>query len=130
LLSIVPSGLLAVQNNSGSTALHWAALNAQLEVAKKLVSHPDGPGRDFIDIKSKSGLSPLGEAEQAGWDEGAKWFVEMMNIDAEGTKESVAVDEDVVLDTNGRDIEVEIEDADGQVAKMTLSGTSNATPSS
>lgn len=121
--------MLATQNNSGSTPLHWAALNSQLEVAQKLVQHPDGPGRDLIDIKNKAGLSPLGEAEFAGWEEGAKWFVEMMNLDAEGTTKSKG-DEDATLDTEDgpqRDIEVEIEDADGQIAKMTISESSTNT---
>ena len=71
-------------------------------------------------------MSPLGEAEFAGWEEGAKWFVEMMNLDAESAVESTG-DGDAVLDTEDGgqgDIEVEIEDADGQVAKMTISGSS------
>lgn len=82
----------------------------------------DGPGRDLIDIKTKAGLSPLGEAELAGWEEGAKWFVEVMNLDPEGSKERPG-DEDATLDTEDkRDIEVEIEDAEGRIAKMTISG--------
>ena len=118
--------MLAAQNESGSTPLHWAALNRQLEIAQKLVLYPNGPGRNLIDIKNKAGLSPLGEAEFAGWEEGAKWFVEMMNLDAESAVESTG-DGDAVLDTEDGgqgDIEVEIEDADGQVAKMTISGSS------
>lgn len=125
-MPLVPPSLLAVQNNSGSTALHWAALNSQLPVAQKLVQYPGGPGLDLIDIKNKAGHSPLGEAENAGWEEGAKWFVEVMNLDAEGTTEQSAIDDDATLDTedgNTRDIEVEIEDADGQIAKMTISGS-------
>ncbi|CAA7260484.1 unnamed protein product [Cyclocybe aegerita] len=124
LLPLLPPTLLSVQNESGSTPLHWAALNSQLEIAQKLVQQIDGPGRDLIDIKNKAGRSPLGEAELAGWEEGAKWFVEVMNLDADGAKEQPA-DEDAVLDTedgSNRDIEVEIEDAEGQVAKMKLSG--------
>lgn len=123
LLPLVPSSLLAAQNNSGSTPLHWAALNAHLDIAQKLVRH-DGPGRDLIDIKTKAGLSPLGEAELAGWEEGAKWFVEVMNLDPEGSKEQPE-DEEATLDSEdgaNRDIEVEIEDADGRIAKMTISG--------
>jgi len=129
LLTVSSPALLSVQNESGSTPLHWAALNSQLAVAQKLVQHPTGPGRDLIDIKNKTGLSPLGEAEMAGWDEGAKWFVEMMNLDTDGSKEGEAGEEDAVLDTEdgaNRDIEVEIEDADGKIAKMTISGSSNS----
>ncbi|KAH9485622.1 Ankyrin repeat-containing protein P16F5.05c [Psilocybe cubensis] len=122
LLPLVSSELLSAQNVSGSTPLHWAALNTHLDIAKKLVLFDGGPGRDLIDIKNNAGLSPLGEAEIAGWDEGAKWFVEVMNLESEGSKE----EEEATLDTedrSNREIEVEIEDADGQIAKMTISGS-------
>lgn len=84
LLPIVPSSLLSAQNIAGSTALHWAALNAQLGTARALVGFPGGPGADLIDIKNTAGRSPLGEAEAAGWDEGAKWMVEVMRLDWAG----------------------------------------------
>lgn len=124
VLPLVPPTLLSTQNNSGSTALHWAALNSQLEVAQKLVQYPDGAKLDLIDIKNKAGLSPLAEAENAGWEEGAKWFVEVMNLDPAGSEQ---IDEEATLDSEDgsrRDIEVEIEDADGKIAKMTISGNS------
>ncbi len=120
VLPLVPSKLLAEQNESGSTPLHWAALNMQLGVAQKLVQHPQGPGRDLIDIKNKFGRSPLGEAEMAGWDEGAKWFVEVMNLDAEGSQEQPTESNADFEDSKTSDIEVEILDADGQVARLTL----------
>lgn len=76
----------------------------------------------LIDTKNAAGRTPLGEAELAGWEEGAKWFVEVMNLDeaprATETGEDVG-DEDIGVDA--KDIEVEIEDADGKVAKMSLS---------
>lgn len=124
LLPLVPPTLLSAQNASGSTPLHWAALNSHLDIAQKLVLFADGPGRDLIDIKNVAGHTPLGEAENAGWEEGAKWFVEVMNLEADGSKE-----EDATLDTedgDNRDIEVEIEDADGQIAKMTISGSASS----
>ncbi|KDR75580.1 hypothetical protein GALMADRAFT_248063 [Galerina marginata CBS 339.88] len=138
LLPVLASTLIASKNKAGSTPLHWAALNSQLDIAQKLVQHPDGPGRDLIDIKNTAGRSPLGEAELAGWEEGARWFVEMMNLDPEGPTEGKgddAGDEENTVGTEGgnhRDIEVEIEDADGQIAKMTLSAsnTSDAPKSS
>ncbi|KAF8161373.1 ankyrin repeat-containing domain protein [Crassisporium funariophilum] len=122
LLPILPPSMLSVQNTSGSTPLHWAALNKHLDIAQKIVQHPEGPGLDLIDVKNTAGHSPLGEAELAGWEEGAKWFVEVMNLDPEqGSKEQD--EDDATLDDGvGRDIEVEIEDADGQIAKMTISG--------
>ncbi|KAF9529772.1 ankyrin repeat-containing domain protein [Crepidotus variabilis] len=119
LLPLLPSSFLATRNNSGSTPLHWAALNSQLEIAQKIVRHP-GIGVDLIDVKNEAGRSPLGEAELAGWDEGARWFVEVMNLGAESGHETAANEE--VLDSDTKDIEVEIEDADGKIAKMTISG--------
>lgn len=104
-----------MQNDAQSTPLHWAALNQHLTVAQKLVNFPDGPGIDLIDIKNAAGRSPFGEAENAGWDEGAKWFVEVMNLDdaakgEEGLHPAESTDQ----------IEVEIQDADGQVASMRI----------
>lgn len=120
LLPLVPISLLSTQNNSGSTPLHWAAVNSHLNVSKALVEFPNGPGVNLIDIKNAAGHSPLAEAEFAGWDEGAKWFVEVMNLDPEevGKEEG---DPDAVVDPNdGPQIEVEIQDAEGQIAKMKI----------
>ncbi|TFK44986.1 hypothetical protein BDQ12DRAFT_621534, partial [Crucibulum laeve] len=128
LLPIIPPSLLSSQNQSGSTPLHWAAVNTHLNVAKKLVGFKDGPGVDLIDIKNTAGHSPLAEAELAGWDEGAKWMVEVMNLGPEklGDTPGGDAEEDVdAAEVLERDIEVEIEDADGQVAKMTISGASS-----
>lgn len=102
LLPIVPSSLLAAQNRAGSTALHWAALNAQLGTARALVCFPNGPGADLIDVKNTAGRSPLGEAEAAGWDEGAKWMVEVMRLDEAGAtqgEEEVAETDDRIAHT-------------------------------
>lgn len=94
-------------------------MNSQLEIAQLLVKHPGGPGRDLIDIKNAAGRSPLGEAENSGWDEGAKWFVEVMNLD-DAEKE----EEDIKPEPGTQNIDIEIQDAEGQVAKMTLATTS------
>ncbi|EAU91192.1 cytoplasmic protein [Coprinopsis cinerea okayama7 len=126
LLPIVPPSLLAAQNNAGSTPLHWAALNNHLEVAKALVEFPGGPGVDLIDIKNEAGRSPLADAEFSGWDEGAKWLVEVMKLDPEAKGQET---DDTVVDA--QDIEVEIEDASGQVAKINISKDgANSTDSS
>lgn len=122
LLPLVPIPLLSAQNNSGSTPLHWAAVNSRLDVSKALVEFPNGPGVNLIDVKNAAGHSPLAEAELAGWDEGAKWFVEVMNLDSEevGKEEG---EPDAVVDLNdGPQIEVEIQDAEGQIAKMKIGG--------
>ncbi|KAA1477528.1 ankyrin [Dentipellis sp. KUC8613] len=116
LLPLVPASLLSAPNASGSTPLHWAALNAQLEAARRLVEFKDGPGVALIDIKNAAGHSPLGEAELAGWEEGAKWMVEVMDLEEAGAGKADEDDQPVNLDN----IEVEIEDADGGIAKMSL----------
>ncbi|KAG5653785.1 hypothetical protein H0H81_010455 [Sphagnurus paluster] len=132
LLPLVPSSLLAAQNSSKSTPLHWAALNKHLSVVQKLVEYPDGPGIDLIDIKNTAGHTPLGEAELAEWDEGAAWLVKMMNLESEDPEKEARGSEDKADEDLGipQDIEVEIEDAEGQVAKMTISGTSGGSKSS
>ena len=128
LLPLLSPTIISAQNHSGSTPLHWAALNSHLDIAQKLVQHPLGLGRDLIEIKNMAGRSPLGEAELAGWDEGAKWFVQVMNLNHEQEPEELEGECDAApLNTESgidRDIEVEIQDADGQIAKMTISGTS------
>ncbi|EPQ55269.1 ankyrin [Gloeophyllum trabeum ATCC 11539] len=125
LLPLVPPSLLSAQNESKSTALHWACVNAHLPVVQKLVQFPGGPGVDLIDIKNAAGRSPLAEAEMAGWDEGAKWLVQVMNLEESGAKE---VDEEVAAGASTQDVEVEIQDADGQIARMSL-GRSDQAPS-
>jgi len=89
---------------------------------KKLVQFPGGPGLDLIDIKNAAGRSPLAEAENAGWDEGAKWLVEKMHLETD--KASSEEVDDTPIDA-GQNIEVEIEDADGKIAKMTIGGDSS-----
>jgi ankyrin repeat protein len=111
LLPIVPSSLLSSQNHAGSTPLHWAALNSQLSTARALVNFPGGLGIDLIDIKNAAGRSSLAEAEVAGWDEGAKWMVEVMRLDdARDVEGGTPLSED----------KVELEDTDGRTASMLL----------
>jgi len=95
LLPLCPPSLLSAQNHAGSTALHWAALNAHIAAARALVEYPDGPGVSLIDVKNAAGRSPLGEAEAAGWDEGAKWMVEVMRLDDNGNDDGAAGRDDV-----------------------------------
>ncbi|KAL4068740.1 ankyrin repeat-containing domain protein [Scleroderma yunnanense] len=116
ILPLVPPSLIAKQNNLGSTPLHWAAVNRHLAVAQKLVQFPSGPGVNLIDIKNTAGRSPLAEAEMAQWDDGAKWFVQVMNLDEIKEEEG---DEQV---DPSQAVEIEIQDAEGQVAKMKING--------
>ncbi|KAF8885981.1 ankyrin repeat-containing domain protein, partial [Infundibulicybe gibba] len=124
ILPIIPPTMLSAQNTSLSTPLHWAALNSHLDIMKKLIEYPEGPGVNLIDIKNSAGHSPLADAELAGWDEGAKWLVEMMNLDNVGDSADGSETKDAsgdALDVSAaQDIEVEIEDADGQIARMTI----------
>ncbi|KAJ7033464.1 ankyrin repeat-containing domain protein [Mycena alexandri] len=126
LLPILPPALLSAKNSAESTPLHWAAVNSHMDVVKRLVQFPGGPGIDLIDIKNAAGRSPLAEAELAGWDEGAQWLVQMMKLDVEGgVKEGEAdepVDGEDASELAAEGIEIEIEDADGQMAKMRIGG--------
>lgn len=124
ILPLVPPSLLSAQNNAGSTPLHWAAVNAHLEVVKFLIECPEGPGVNLIDIKNGAGHSPLAEAEYAGWDEGAKYLVGVMNLDAEKADKEEG-EGDAVLG-EGQEIEVQIVDAEGQIAKMKIAGSESA----
>ena len=99
-------------------------MHEHLAVAQALVRWPAGPGVDLVDAKNAAGRSPLGEAENAGWEEGARWFVEVMKLDeaaAKGESAADAEDEEEMREAVKRgDVEVEIEDAEGRVARMRL----------
>ncbi|KAF8315912.1 cytoplasmic protein [Clavulina sp. PMI_390] len=128
LLPIMPPSLLSAQNSSGSTPLHWATLNEQIDTMKTLVAHPSGPKSKLIDIKNNAGRTPLGEAEMAGWDAGASWLVSVMDLDenaagaAEGTTDEVVEEGDVQGEEGPLEIHVEVEDAQGGISKMTIGG--------
>lgn len=128
LLPIVPSSLISAQNAPKSTPLHWAALNAHLEIVQALVRFEGGPGIDLIDTKNAAGRTPLGEAELAGWDEGAAWLVKMMNLDAGDGENKEGEDSEAggAEDIAAQDIEVEIQDADGKIARMTIGGNQSS----
>ncbi|KAL1712948.1 ankyrin repeat-containing domain protein [Schizophyllum commune] len=104
----------AAANAAGATPMHWAALNAQLGAVEALFK---AGGARLIDERDGSGRSPLGVAEQNGWEEGARWMVERMDI-SDATAEEGEAGEDEKVD--GRDIEVEIQDAEGGVARMAI----------
>ncbi|KAN0081655.1 cytoplasmic protein [Tylopilus felleus] len=120
LLPLVNPSLLAHRNHAGSTPLHWAALNRHLDVAQSLVRFPAGPGVGLIDIKNDAGRSPLAEAELAGWDEGARWFVQVMNLGNVKEEEADDVQDASPVGDPSDAIDVEIQDADGQIARMTI----------
>jgi uncharacterized protein len=115
---------LAQGNDAGSTPLHWAALNSHLSCVQKLVLFPDGPGIDLIDIKNVAGHSPLAEAEFAGWDEGAQWLVEKMNLEGVVEQQGGAEDEieadPAILESEGEKSTNSADGAEDQLAEMNL----------
>lgn len=139
ILPHIPGSLLEVENTSGrSTPLHWAAVNAHLSIAQAIISHPGGPGPLLINAHNAAGVSPLGEAELAGADDVAKWFVEVMTIEqgsgiVEGEDTEVQAQEDEGSATQGpggsktmakESTEPESQASkglDGSVEKLTLS---------
>src|ERR1700761_6905280 len=128
LLPRVSPELLATRNQSQSTPLHWAAMNSHLSTCKKLVLFPAGPGLDLIDIKNSAGRTPLSEAEMAGWDEGAQWFVSVMTLQTDGVQDAEG-DADDAIDSNAQeDVEIEIEDAEGGVARTTIGKAATTAP--
>lgn len=137
VLPLVPPSLLSAHNGSGSTPLHWAALNEQLDVMKVLVGHPSGSGPHLVDIKNNAGRTPLGEAEMAGWDAGAAWLVSVMDITG-GKEDDARMEEEeltneVVDDADVEGIEppgdhVEVRDAGGGLSHMTIKSDAASVP--
>jgi ankyrin repeat protein len=110
----VSPSLLTVQNHSGSTPLHWAALNGHLPVLQALVQFHGGPGAALIDIKNAAGRSPLGEAEATGWEEGAKWLVEMMRVDPDNVEKEEGDDGDGDESAPARDLQTDTKTRKGE----------------
>ncbi|KAJ9076860.1 hypothetical protein DSO57_1022179 [Entomophthora muscae] len=61
-------------NEAGNTALHWAALNGSLEVAKLLV----GAGANVL-LKNQIGRTSFYEAKQGGHEEVAEYLLELID---------------------------------------------------
>ncbi|KAL5482987.1 YAR1 [Sanghuangporus weigelae] len=105
-LSQIPVSLLTSANDAGNTPLHWACLNGHLECVKRLVTYKPDPiraeesvtlGPALVLVRNSAGQTPLGEAERAGWEEGARWLVSVMDLQAvsetsvEGVREADTV---------------------------------------
>ena len=69
----------------------------------------------MLDIKNKSGRSAITEAEMNEWAEGVTWMVGIMSVDDSGG--GVQETDEVV---ESRDVQVEIQDAGGGVAKLNM----------
>ncbi|KAL5531756.1 YAR1 [Sanghuangporus sanghuang] len=105
-LSRLPVSLLTSPNDAGNTPLHWACLNGHLECVKRLVTFKPDPikaeesvalGPALVLVRNRAGQTPLGEAERAGWEEGARWLVSVMDLQviSETSVEDEASAEDI-----------------------------------
>jgi hypothetical protein len=95
LLPLLPRAAFGAQNASGSTPLHWSALNGHLALAQALVLSPASAGDKLIDIKNEAGWTAVGEAERAERKEVAMWLVGRMILndktsDPEGASSTTA----------------------------------------
>lgn len=97
---------------------------------RRLVECPGGPGVDLIDIKNAAGRSPLGEAEAAGWDEGAKWMVEVMRLVDAGGVGAVAEGEEDAADSQIEDKDQEDTDGGATGRSVEAPGVGGCPPSS
>jgi len=68
-----------------------------------------------LDVKNKSGRSAITEAEMYEWTEGVTWMVGVMSVDNSG---GAAQETDEVVESG--DVQVEIQDAEGRVAKLSI----------
>jgi hypothetical protein len=68
-----------------------------------------------LDVKNKSGRSVITEAEMNEWGEGVTWMVGVMSVDGSG---GAAQETDEVVESG--DVQVEIHDAEGRVAKLSM----------
>lgn len=69
----------------------------------------------MLDAKNKSGRSAITEAEMNEWADGVTWMVGAMSVDDSG---GAAKETDEVVESG--DVQVEIQDAEGRVAKLNV----------
>ena len=69
----------------------------------------------MLDIKNKNGRSAITDAEMNEWTEGVTWMVGVMSVDDSG---GAAQETDEVVESG--DVQVEIQDAEGRVAKLSM----------
>lgn len=87
------SAILNLQNGSGNTALHWAALNGHLEAVKILIA----AGANSL-VKNKAGHAAGYEAEINSKEDVVEWLFKEGDLDA-----AAADDDDSTLgDGDGR----------------------------
>lgn len=87
------SAILNLQNGSGNTALHWAALNGHLEAVKILIA---AGANSFV--RNKAGHDAVYEAEINSKEDVVDWLFKEGDLDGEA-----ADDDDATLrDGDGR----------------------------
>ena len=69
----------------------------------------------MLDVKNKNGRSAITNAEMNEWTEGVTWMVGVMSVDDSG---GAAQETDEVVESG--DVQVEIQDAEGRVAKLSM----------
>lgn len=72
------SAILNLQNRSGNTALHWAALNGHLEAVKILVASGANSS-----VRNKAGFDAVYEAEINSKEDVVEWLLKEGNLDEE-----------------------------------------------
>ncbi|KAL5512464.1 hypothetical protein ACEPAG_3117 [Sanghuangporus baumii] len=141
-LSHLPISFLTSANDAGNTALHWACLNGHLECVKRLVTYKPDPNRveesavlgpALVLVRNHAGQTPLSEAERAGWEEGARWLVSVMDLQAvsetsvEGETSAEDVEGDREADTvTFQDGEKEQEKIEKDLARLDISKNGSA----
>ena len=69
----------------------------------------------MLDVKNQGGRSAITEAEMSEWAEGVTWMVGVMSV---GDSGGAAQETDEVVEPE--DVQVEIQDAEGRVAKLNM----------
>lgn len=93
-----------------TTSENSSDLDSEKNKTKKDVSESEsGPGSESTDaigaalimIQNNAGHTPLGEAELAGWDEGARWLVGAMDLELDAASTPTPLSADDVEDELG-----------------------------
>lgn len=80
--SSLRSAFLNLQNRSGNTALHWAALNGHLEAVKILVASGANSS-----VRNKAGFDAVYEAEINSKGDVVEWLLKEGNLDEEAAND-------------------------------------------
>lgn len=80
--SSLRSAILNLQNRSGNTALHWAALNGHLEAVKILVASGANSS-----VRNKAGFDAVYEAEINSKGDVVEWLLKEGNLDEEAAND-------------------------------------------